>query len=194
MNYKGIIDEANLEESKLIFKKTIDVICGTYTNRYTESDKDAIILIASEIKLNFLAKKTLEITTSQSSNLSQTVLAYCSDIYIYGMANVISSKSNELPCAINRHIYKKSSNQYNRLEIQQLAGINGGGKILLSYILSDALINKDFDYVTLTAATDCSKMNPVRDKLIPFYENIINSFPSLSYFRDGRVFYYYKRT
>lgn len=180
MLYKSLNSEKELNACKLDFTKSVNTLAKSNPDKYDDVKRQDILNFACQIHINSLATLSDEISKGTKFKMKQCILKCYKDIYTYGMANTISTTEAKV---FNSKEYK------DKLEISQLTGIMGGGRELLIYILTEALIYKRFDYVYIHAANSQND----EDFLINFYKNISRSIPNIGVYQEGRDFYYYRK-
>ncbi len=184
MLYKSLMSEKELNNCKIDFAKSVNTLSKSNPNKYDDAKRQEILNFANQIHVNSMATLSNEISKGTKIKMRQCILKCYKDIFTYGMVNTISSTETKVfkPKDINEKTYSK-------LEVSQLTGIMGGGRELLIYILTQALIYKHFDYVYIHAANSQND----EEFLINFYLNINKSLPNIEVYQDGRDFYYYRK-
>lgn len=197
MIIKGVINSKDLEEQKKLFIKTVKAF-EPHLN-FSPDFISSIINKACEIQckenaLGFTYNQDIVIP-SNSSNF-QTIYYAQDGAFVKGLINCVSNRKMIQPindvtktnicsaCSLSVECKRKRKHHCYRMEVQELAGISGGGSALLNEVICKAFY-KGFMYVYLVPAGTTKDQN-----LIDYYTKFAEK-NNIKFIYDKNYFYFY---
>lgn len=197
MIVKGVIDSKDLEQQKILFIRTINTLAPSlnYSDIFIKSiENKAGEIQCKKNSLGFTYNNDIVIPSNRS--IYQTIYYVQDGPFVKGLINcvadmrVIQPKNTEqgtdicTNCSLSAECRRKGKSHCYRLEVQELAGISGGGSTLLNEVICKAF-SKRYMYVYLVPAVTTKDQN-----LVEYYKKFANR-NRIQYKYDGKHFYFY---